>query len=205
VRLFLAVVVASTACGRGDGAPPAPPASDDEAHQARFEEERRPAAVVAALGLQPGWLVADIGAGNGRMTVHLARAVAPNGHVVATDIDSEVLEQYLQPTIAEAALTDIVEPRVVDADTPGLEDGSYDAILLADVDHCFDELRGGRVGWLAKAARALDPSGLLVISNHTEEHARSVAAALDAGFTLDSEPAGSATHFISVFRVSGVH
>jgi len=202
VRLFLAVVVASTACGRGDGSP-APPS--DDPHQARFEQERAPDAIVAALGLQPGWLVADVGAGNGRMTVYLGRAVAPNGHVVATDIDSEVLEHYLQPTIAEAALTDIVEPRVVDADTPGLEDGSYDAILLADVDHCFDELRGGRVAWLAKAARALEPTGVLVISNHTEEHARSLAAALDAGFMLDSEPAATPTHFISVFRVSGVH
>jgi tRNA A58 N-methylase Trm61 len=56
------------------------------AEQARFDRDRRPDRVVAALGIGRGDAVADLGAGGGLMTVHLARAVGPTGRVVATDM-----------------------------------------------------------------------------------------------------------------------
>src|SRR6187549_3306731 len=106
-------------------------ASDDTAReQARFDSERRPEKVVEALGIKPGSRVADVGAGTGLLTVHLARAVAPTGSVVATDIDGAVLELLFQ-RLAAANLEDVVERRVVGSETPGLEAGAYDAILLA--------------------------------------------------------------------------
>ena len=68
----------------------------DAHEQARFDAERRPDKVVEALGIKPGSRVADVGAGSGLLTVHLARAVAPNGKVVATDVDGAVLELLAQ-------------------------------------------------------------------------------------------------------------
>ena len=44
--------------------------------------------VVAALKLQPGQMVADIGAGSGLLDVPVAKAVGPRGRVYAVEIDA---------------------------------------------------------------------------------------------------------------------
>jgi len=175
--------------GSGSGS-----AASFEAEQAQFDAERRPDKLVEALGLQPGSRVADIGAGSGLITVHLARAVAPNGKVVATDVSGAVLE-LLSQRLKAAKLDTVVEPRVVAADTPGLEPGMYDAILLAEVDHYFTD----PVAWLKSAATALKPGGKLVISNRIYHRAQSMAAAGKAGLGTPVESTPMPSHFIAVF------
>jgi SAM-dependent methyltransferase len=54
--------------------------------------------VVSALGLRPGAHVADLGAGAGYFTFHLANAVGPAGKVYAVDVDED-----LQAYVARAA------------------------------------------------------------------------------------------------------
>lgn len=166
--------------------------------QAKFDAERRPEKVVEALGIHPGSHVADIGAGSGLLTIHLARAVAPNGKVVATDVDGAVLDLLMQ-RLRAAGLANVVERRVVQPDTPGLEPGAYDAILLAEVDHYFTH----PVEWLQEAAKALKPGGRIVISNRMYHQARSLASARKAGLELVSESTPVPTHFIAVFVVPG--
>jgi ubiquinone/menaquinone biosynthesis C-methylase UbiE len=162
--------------------------------QARFDAERHPEKVVEALAIGPGSRVADIGAGSGLLTVHLARAVKPNGKVVATDIDGAVLD-LLQSRLVQAGLADVVERRVVSADQPALEPGAYDAILLAEVDHYFAD----EVTWLKDAAKALKPGGRIVISNRLHHRPKSMAAAHSAGLKLESVSTPVPTHFIAVF------
>src|ERR1700710_2674597 len=135
------VILLGMACKQGGPADPPHVGSgsgaavpDDNREQARFDSERRPEKIVAALGIGPGARVADIGAGSGLLTVHLARAVAPNGKVIATDTNKEVLGM-LRGRLSQAGLSEIVEGRAVDPDKPGLEAGQYDAILLSEVDH----------------------------------------------------------------------
>lgn len=202
--VLLCVFVLAAACGKR--------AADDEAagsgtgtantdesarEQARFDAERRPDKVVEALGIKPGSRVADIGAGSGLLTVHLARAVAPNGKVVATDVDGAVLA-LLEQRLKAQNLTNVVEPRVVAADTPGLEKDTYDAILLAEVDHYFTDAPA----WLKAAGTALKPDGRLVISNRIYHRQQSMANAKKAGLELVSESTPVPTHFIAVFRVA---
>jgi len=164
--------------------------------QARFDAERRPDKVVEALGIGPGSRVADVGAGSGLLTVHLARAVKPDGKVVATDIDGAVLD-LLNARLKAAGLANLVERRVVGADTPGLEAGQYDAILLAEVDHYFKE----PAEWLKTASEALKPNGRLVISNRIHHRTKSMAAAKKAGLELQTESTPVPTHFIAVYVV----
>ena len=197
--LLLALLVAGTLGCRSDadgdtGSASARTAVDTAREQARFDAERRPEKVVEALGIGPGSRVADIGAGSGLLTVHLARAVKPSGRVVATDIDGAVLD-LLQSRLAAAGLADLVERKVVDAEHPGLEAGSYDAILLAEVDHYFSD----EVAWLKEATRALKPGGRIVISNRIHHRQKSMAAAQRAGLKLESESTPVPTHFIAVF------
>lgn len=203
MRVLLLCLLVAAACGRktadgetgGSGA--GSPQPDESAReQARFDAERRPEKVVEALGIGPGSWVADIGAGSGLLTVHLARAVAPNGKVVATDVDGAVLT-LLRQRLQSHDLADVVEPRVVAADTPGLEAATYDAILLAEVDHYFTDAPA----WLKAAGTALKPRGRLVISNRIYHRAQSMSNARKAGLTLVSESTPVPTHFIAVYVV----
>ena len=200
MRMLLAgLLVVVAACGRNEaqGEPAGALSGDDIAReQARFDAERKPEKVVEALALRPGSRVADIGAGSGLLTVHLARAVAPNGRVIATDIDGTVLD-LLSQRLKTVGLNDVVERRVVGAETPGLEDNQYDGILLAEVDHYFED----PVLWMRTAALALKPGGRLVISNRIYHKAQSMAAAKKAGLTLLSDSTPVPTHFIAIFVV----
>ena len=174
---------------------------DFQKEQARFDAERRPEKVVEALKIAPGSRVADIGAGSGLLTIHLARAVAPNGKVVATDVDGAVLETLLAARMQAAGLADVVERRVVDADRPGLdkEEGHYDAILLAEVDHYFQD----PVTWLRTASKALKPTGRIVISNRVHHRAKTMAAANKAGLAVEIESTPVPTHFVASFVIGG--
>jgi len=200
VVLFAVLVGLLASCGSKDSGEPPPNGSaakksdDISREQARFDAERKPEKVVEALKIGPGSKVADVGAGSGLLTVHLARAVAPSGQVVATDIDGAVLD-LLHARLAAAGVAELVERRVVNADTPGLEDGTYDAILLAEVDHYFSD----PVGWLQAAAKALKPTGRIVISNRVHHRAKSMAAAQKAGLELERESTPVPTHFIASF------
>lgn len=201
MRALILILLVAASCHReaegsaGSGGPGSGATGDSAREQARFDAERRPEKVVEALGIGPGSRVADVGAGSGLLTVHLARAVRPNGRVVATDIDGAVLD-LLQSRLAAAGLADLVDRKEVVAERPGLEPpGSFDAILLAEVDHYFSD----EVAWLKEATRALKPGGRIVISNRIHHRARSLAAAQRAGLQLVSESTPVPTHFIAVF------
>lgn len=203
MRALILVLLVAASCGRreaegdsGPGGPGSGPSatSDSAREQARFDTERRPEKVIEALGIGPGSRVADIGAGSGLLTVHLARAVRPNGRVTATDIDGAVLD-LLQSRLAAAGLADLVDRKVVSPEHPELEPASYDAILLAEVDHYFSD----EVAWLKEATRALKPGGRIVISNRIHHRPRSLASAQRAGLKLVSESTPVPTHFIAVF------
>jgi ubiquinone/menaquinone biosynthesis C-methylase UbiE len=196
VRAVLLCLVLAAACGKqadgertGSGS-----AKHQDEEQARFDAERRPEKVIEALGIKPGSRVADIGAGSGLLTVHLARAVAPNGKVIATDVDGTVLA-LLEQRVKSHNLGSVVEPRVVAADTPGLEPATYDAILLAEVDHYFTDAPA----WLKAAGTALKPGGRLVMSNRIYHRQQTMANAKKAGLELQSESTPVPTHFIAVF------
>ena len=199
----LAAVLAAAACDGSEPAAPQPqpkpeptPGKDPgQEEQARYDRERRPELIVAALGLGPGQRVADIGAGSGLLTVHLARAVLPDGKVVATDIDAAVLDLLAARTQA-VGVDHVVERRVVRENDPGLEPDSFDAILLAEVDHYFED----PVTWLAAAAPGLKKTGRLVITNRIHHRAQSLAAAEKAGLVKVTESSPGPSHFIAVYK-----
>ena len=56
------------------------------------EREESTTTAVQALGIRPGMVIADIGAGSGYYTVRLAQRVGPTGRVFATDIQRGMLD-----------------------------------------------------------------------------------------------------------------
>lgn len=63
-------------------------------------------ATLAQLELSPGLRVIDAGCGPGRLTIPIARAVAPHGHVLAVDIQPDMLRRAREKA-AEASVSNI--------------------------------------------------------------------------------------------------
>jgi ubiquinone/menaquinone biosynthesis C-methylase UbiE len=62
----------------------------------RSDRLRDPDAVIAALRIQPGQVVADLGPGYGHFTLRLAKQVAPGGVCYAVDADQETLDDLVR-------------------------------------------------------------------------------------------------------------
>jgi SAM-dependent methyltransferase len=83
-------------------------------------------ALVEAAQPQPGMRILDLASGNGEPALSLARRVAPNGHVTATDLNEGMLSA-LRANAAADQLTNI-ETKVCDAHELPFADGSVDLV-----------------------------------------------------------------------------
>lgn len=74
-------------------------ATPPEVHQKRIEEWEKaineklqpPQKVMDAIGVNPGMIIGELGAGRGRYTVHLAKRVGKTGKIYANDINDNAL------------------------------------------------------------------------------------------------------------------
>jgi len=78
-------------------------------------------------GVVDGSRVLDVAAGAGDQTLAIAGRVGPNGHVLATDISSNILE-FARANVQRAGLKN-VEMRVLDGEDLNLPDYSFDVIV----------------------------------------------------------------------------
>ena len=117
---------------------------------------------VARLGLAPGAVVADIGAGSGVFTVPLARAV-PQGRVYAVDIDQGLVDHIARK--AEEARAANVKPVLGAFTDPRLPARDVDVAFIFDVLHHIED----RATYLRSLAGYLRPGGrIAVIDFHPE-------------------------------------
>jgi len=138
------------------------PFDDVERWVKRFDDPERdawqqPEQVLDWLGIAPGSTVADIGAGTGYFSVHLARRVGTAGKVWAVDVEPNLVE-YMQTRFAEAGLPQAVA-RLTTPDDPGLPEGEVDLVLICDTWHHIDD----RIDYLGRLAQALAPGGRVAI------------------------------------------
>lgn len=127
------------------------------------ESEERVSVAVRALEVNPGDVVADVGAGTGYYTMRLADRVGPKGKVYATDIQPEMLNM-LRGRVERANATN-VELVLGLPDDPKLPAGTLDMILMVDVYH---ELSEPQV-MLRRLKTALKPTGRLVLVEFRKE------------------------------------
>ena len=127
------------------------------------EAEEAPAMLIDALKLKPGDVAADVGAGSGYLTFRMASKVAPDGKVMAVDIQPEMLE-ILGKRMKERGVTNIVPVLGTISDSK-LPPSSVDLILMVDVYHEFSH------PWemTRSMVRALKPRGRLVFVEYRME------------------------------------
>lgn len=113
--------------------------------------------ILKAIGVYPGMVVADVGAGTGFYTMLFARAVGRHGQVYAVD----VAEGFVEDVARRAAEyhVDNVEAIVNDQKDARLPEDSVDLVFMCDTYHHFEYPRS----MLASIARALKDDGELVL------------------------------------------
>src|SRR6202049_2753377 len=125
--------------------------------------EENPDLALDALGIHPGMVVADIGAGTGYMTLRLAKRVGPTGKVYANDIQPEML-RLLRQNAEKSKLKNVETVLGSDVD-PKLPAGQMDLVLLVDVYHEFSHPQI----MLRKIRETLKPNGRLGLLKYRKE------------------------------------
>ncbi|MCX6576781.1 MAG: methyltransferase domain-containing protein [Candidatus Aminicenantes bacterium] len=64
----------------------------EERGEGRTNERQPPDKIMTAIGVRTGMVIGEVGAGQGRFTVHLARKVGESGKIYANDINESSLE-----------------------------------------------------------------------------------------------------------------
>jgi predicted methyltransferase len=175
--------------------------------RASRENEEAPEQALALIGVHPGMVVADVGAGSGYMTTRLARLVGPTGRVIANDVQPAML-RVIENKLRAEQLTNVELVQGSETDTH-LPEGAIDMALLVDVYH---ELHHPQE-MLRSIRRSLKPDGVLVLVEYRKEdstipiaptHRMSVADArveVEAeGFSFDRLIPGLPRQHIIVFR-----
>ena len=125
--------------------------------------EEQPAEVLAAMGLEPGDVVADVGCGSGYYARQIARRVQPGGRVYCVDIQPEMLEIMQQRAAAEDVTG--IEPIFSTATDPRLAAGAIDWIIIADVYHEMSDPEP----MLARMRESLAPGGQIALLEYRVE------------------------------------
>ena len=132
--------------------------------------------IAELLGLEPGIIVADVGAGDGDWAFRLAERVGSSGHVYATEVDKDELDK-IRRRIRKDDHSNVTAVQG-DQESTGLEADCCDAILLRLVYHHFTQPAVMRADLL----RALRTGGLLAIIDIVpQKHWRELPEAPDRG------------------------
>ena len=116
-----------------------------------------PDLVLKTIGIKPGLIIGEVGAGRGRVTVHLASRVGETGKIYANDIDREALN-FLHKRCQGLGLNnvEIVLGTVAETKLPA---AALDMVIMVNVVHCLAE----PVPLLKNAGDSLKPDGQVVI------------------------------------------
>lgn len=106
---------------------------------------------ILRLGLQPGWRCLEVGCGNGSIAQWLATQVGPDGHVVASDLETSYLAGLQAPCL---------EVRQLDVQQDPLEQAHYDLVVTRALLH---HLPSPELA-LRRMIGALKPGGVLLVT-----------------------------------------
>jgi predicted O-methyltransferase YrrM len=118
---------------------------------------QKPGALVRALRLRRGQVIAEVGSGPGYFTPRLARAVGPAGHIYALDPEPAVLD-VLRQRIKRAGVRNVT-PVLNRDDDPMLPRDRCDLAVIINAYHHMD----GRAAFLRRLVSRL-PRGARVIN-----------------------------------------
>jgi len=117
---------------------------------------QKPQGVIEKLSITPGSRVADLGAGGGYFTWHLAKAVGPRGMVYAVDINKAALDMIFKEMVARG--TPNVRPVQAQPNDPQLPE-PVDLVFSCNTYHLMLD----REAYFRFLASSLRPGGRVAI------------------------------------------
>jgi predicted methyltransferase len=132
---------------------------------AELEQFHRVDEVLKLLDARPGAVIADVGAGEGFLTVPIARAVVPGGRVIAEDIDEKALAKLRQR--ADREHVENVEVVLGTIDNPRLPT-QLDAAIIHNAYHEMT----AHEAILTRIRESLKPGGRLLLIEPMHESSR---------------------------------
>ena len=121
------------------------------------DERLKPAKIFKAIGIKPGMVIGEPGAGEGYFTFKLAREVGPSGKIYANDIDQQVLD-IIQKEIRKKGTKNIVTIKGLEED-PLFPEAQLDMVFMSYMLHHIDK----PVKFLKNLKASFKPSAPLVI------------------------------------------
>jgi precorrin-6B methylase 2 len=113
--------------------------------------------VIETIGLKPGMVIGEVGAGTGRVTVWLAVTVGPTGRIYANDIDSSALD-HLRKRCEKEGLTNVTTI-LGTVEDPRFPRAALDIAFMTNTYHHL----GKPVELVRNLLPALKESGILAI------------------------------------------
>ncbi len=159
------LIVALGAMAAGPQASRFPQDSDalSESNERWANNDQPPARIIEILNIRPGLVLGEVGAGRGRVTVHVAATVGEKGKVYANDINSTALA-YLKDRCRRDGLTN-VETILGLPDDAKLPKNSLDMVYMTWVYHHVDQPSA----LLRSILPSLKPWGLVALVEPTPE------------------------------------
>ncbi len=130
------------------------------------EREERSDLLLPVLALQPGTVVADIGAGTGYYSRRIADLVGPLGRVYAVDVQPEMVK--ILTSVSKRPGLGNIEPVLGGVDDVRLPAASADVAIMVDVYHELEYPHEV----LASIVRAVKPGGRVVFVEYRAEDPR---------------------------------
>ena len=125
---------------------------------------QKPQEVMMALGLKPGEVIADIGAGSGYFTFRLAHHLGDKGKVYAVDVSPDMV-LHVNRRVRELKVNNVVSI-LADPDDPLLPDASVNRFFFCDSWHHIEN----RTKYLSLMTKMLKPGGeIVMIDFHKKE------------------------------------
>lgn len=98
---------------------------------------QQPERVMDAIGVKPGMVIGELGAGKGYFTFKLARRVGKEGRLYANDIDEEALK-FIEDQSRNEGITNI-ETILGEVDDPMFPEKTMDMVFMSFVFHKLEK------------------------------------------------------------------
>ena len=118
---------------------------------------QQPEKIMDSLGIAPGMIVGEAGAGDGYFAFHLAKRVGGEGKVFANDIDNRALRRLYERCRREGVSN--VDTVLGNVDDPLFPKGALDCVVIMLAFHDFEK----PVEWMKNVVPALRPGAWLAI------------------------------------------